>query len=356
MRRYGHGISIISPLTFVALYVVCFAFVDDTDVVPRARDVSTPGEDVLPEMQDVVNQWEGSVRATGGALVPSKSYWYLLDFLWKSGKWQYRSISNMPGDISIRGVDGVRVTLERLEPSEARGTLGVFIAMDGNWREEVRVLKEKTITFAEQLRVGSVMPNEAWYSFNVTVMKSIEYPMAATYITEKEWTEIMKPLVGIVLQRSKFAKTFPRDVFYSSGTFQGLGVMHPWHRQEISHIITLCQEAQHGTPTGELLQANAEQTRLEIGLPGRFTDAPLPIVSAYMTNSWLHDLLLYLHTYSMSIDDPLPKLDKQRTGDLFLMQVFMYPQRMSAVPVRNDVGRNHVDYRQGNPPPRLERS
>jgi hypothetical protein len=106
----------------------------------------------------------------------------------------------MPGDISIRGVDGVQVTLEQLEPSEARETLGVFIAMDGNWREEVRVLKEKTITFAEQLRVGSVTPNEAWYSFNVTVMKSIEYPMAATYITEKEWTEIMKPLVGIVLQ------------------------------------------------------------------------------------------------------------------------------------------------------------
>jgi hypothetical protein len=323
MRRYGHGISIISPLTFVALYVVCFAFVDDTDVVHGARDVATPGEDVLPEMQDVVNRWEGSVRATGGALVPSKSYWYLLDFSWKSGKWRYRSKSDMPGNISIRGVDGVRVTLERLEPSEARETLGVFIAMDGNWREEVRVLKEKTITFAEQLRVGSVTPNEAWYSFNVTVMKSIEYPMAATYLTEKDWTEIMKPLVGIVLQRSKFVKTFPRDVFYSSGTFQGLGVMHPWHRQEISHIITLCQETQHGTPTGELLQATAEQTRLEIGLPGRFTDAPLPIVSAYMTDSWLHDLLLYLDTYNMSIDDPLPQLDKHRTGDLFLMQVFI---------------------------------
>jgi hypothetical protein len=67
-----------------------------------------------------------------------------------------------------------------------------------------------------------------------------------------------------------------REVFYSSSTFQGLGVMHPWHRQELSHLITICKETMHGTPTGELLQTNAEQLRLEMGLPGSFTDAPLP--------------------------------------------------------------------------------
>ncbi len=229
MRRHGHGISILSPLTFVALYVVCFAFVDDTDVVHGARDVNSPGEEVLPEMQEVVNRWEGSIRATGGALVPSKRYWYLVDFAWKNGLWHYRSKQSMPGDISIWGVDGVRVILERLEPSEARETLGVFITMDGNWRKEIQKLTETTTIYAEQLRYGSVNPNEAWYSFKVTVMKSIEYPMEATYISEKEWNKIMKPMVGVVLQRSKFSRSFPRDVFYSSGKFQGLGVMHPWH-------------------------------------------------------------------------------------------------------------------------------
>ena len=308
MRRYGHGISIISPLTFVALYVVCFAFVDDTDVVHGARDVTTPGEDVIPEMQEVVNRWEGSVRATGGALVPTKSYWYLLDFTWHNGSWRYRTKTDMPGDITIKGVDGVRVILERLEPSEARETLGVFIAMDGNWRAQVVQLLELTTVFAQQLRVGSVTPNEAWYAFTVTIMKTIEYPMEATYLSEKDWLSIMKPMVGIVLQRSKFAKTFPRDVFYSSKTFQGLGIMHPWHRQEILHLITLCRETMHGSPTGELLQANAEQLRLEMGLPGSFTDAPLDLVAPYLTHSWLKDLLLYLHLHQISLEDPLPKL------------------------------------------------
>ena len=80
MRQYGHGISILSPLTLEAIYVVCFTFVDDTDVVHGGKEVNTSGEEIHMEMQQVVDRWEGSVRATGGALVPSKSYWYLLDF------------------------------------------------------------------------------------------------------------------------------------------------------------------------------------------------------------------------------------------------------------------------------------
>jgi hypothetical protein len=38
MKRHGHGISILSPRTRMALYVVCFAFVDDTDVVHGGKN------------------------------------------------------------------------------------------------------------------------------------------------------------------------------------------------------------------------------------------------------------------------------------------------------------------------------
>ena len=66
-------------------------------------------------LQDVVDHWEGGVRATGGALVPTKSWWYLIDFVWEDNKWRYSSKEDIPGDITIRDVDGQsRVTLERL--------------------------------------------------------------------------------------------------------------------------------------------------------------------------------------------------------------------------------------------------
>jgi hypothetical protein len=212
----------------------------------------------------------------------------------------------MPGDISIRRVDGVRITLERLEPSKARETLGVYIAMDGNWREEVKALREKTTTtFADQMSFGFVKPNKAWYVFNSMISKSLEYPMEATCINKKGWNKIMTPMVGIVLQSARFAKNFPRDVFYSSATYQGLSVLHPWYREQTVHLITLCKESTH------VLQANAKQLRLELGLPGPFTEFPLALIKPYMTKGWLKDLLLFLQQFHITLEDPLPKLQKQ---------------------------------------------
>jgi hypothetical protein len=171
--------------------------------------------------------------------------------------------------------------------------------------------------------VGFVKPNEAWYAFNVTVITALGYPMEATFLSRKDWEIIMKPMLTIVLQRSRFVGTFPRDLLYSPMKFQGLGVLHPWYRQQIVHLITLCKETFQGSPTGELLTANAAQLRLEMGTPGSFTEARIPVVAEYMTTSWLKDLLQFLHFYHISTEDPLPKLLLKREGDPFLMEFFI---------------------------------
>jgi hypothetical protein len=40
---------------------VCYAFVDDTDFVHTAQDVNTKGEDILTQMQQVIDYWEGGL-------------------------------------------------------------------------------------------------------------------------------------------------------------------------------------------------------------------------------------------------------------------------------------------------------
>jgi hypothetical protein len=114
-------------------------------------------------------------------------------------------------------------------------------------------------------------------------MKSLEYPMEALCIDKNGWDKIMRSMVGIVLQRSRIARNFPRDIFHSSYQYQGLAVMHPYFRQQIVHLLSLAKEPTNGTPTGELLMANSEQLRLEIGLPGSFTDDPINLVAPYLT-------------------------------------------------------------------------
>ena len=88
MRTAGFGFSILTALTLTCIAFNCYAFVDDTDVVHVGFDVNTSGEEILFQMQEVIDHWEGGIKATGGALVPAKSYWYLIDFIWDGKDWQ----------------------------------------------------------------------------------------------------------------------------------------------------------------------------------------------------------------------------------------------------------------------------
>jgi hypothetical protein len=83
-------------------------------------------------MQRALNTWEGTLRATGGAIVPSKSFWYLIGFQWTEGTWKYKDEQAAPATLSVKDCDGNVVQLERLPPHIARRTLGVRLAPDGN--------------------------------------------------------------------------------------------------------------------------------------------------------------------------------------------------------------------------------
>jgi len=54
-----------------------FDFVDDMDLCISSQSTAT---DMATMMQKLVTQWEGLLTATGGALVPEKCFWYLLEF------------------------------------------------------------------------------------------------------------------------------------------------------------------------------------------------------------------------------------------------------------------------------------
>jgi hypothetical protein len=195
MATQGHGFNLLSAMAGTLVSFVCYAFVDDTDVIHSAESIDTPGEVAIQEMQGVLDRWGGLLRATGGALVPSKSYLYAIDFKWNGKRWVYRSLEDMPGDIYITGVDGKRVLLQRYEPHVGKETLGVMQAMGGNNADEVRHLRAKADQFADSMRTGFLSKNDAWYALTATILKSMEYPMATTTMPEKDWNYIMAPIL-----------------------------------------------------------------------------------------------------------------------------------------------------------------
>jgi hypothetical protein len=48
--------------------------------------------EVMQEMQEGTDRWEGGLKTTGRAIVPEKSWVYPIDFKFdKEGRWEYKS-------------------------------------------------------------------------------------------------------------------------------------------------------------------------------------------------------------------------------------------------------------------------
>ncbi len=70
---------------------VGYSFMDNTDLIQTRPTITSTMGDTLPLMQAALDLWNNGLSATGGALVPEKSFWYVIDFKWRSGHWSYMS-------------------------------------------------------------------------------------------------------------------------------------------------------------------------------------------------------------------------------------------------------------------------
>lgn len=160
----------------------------------------------------MLDLWVGILRATGGAIRPDKSFWYLISWHFRNGKWSWQSQDQTPGEIRVHDADNQLRNLDRLAPNEARKTLGVFVAPNGNWRKQIDYLKEKSRVFASQLETNFISRSEAWYAFRFSFLKAIEYLALAIQLSREEWDDVLRPAMSTVLQKVGFPATFPRKI------------------------------------------------------------------------------------------------------------------------------------------------
>jgi hypothetical protein len=72
------------------------------------------------------------LSVTSGAIVPEKTFWYLIDFHFQAGHWRYKWIRECPGSLSVKDVQGNRKDLCKVKVDEAKETMGIFRAPSGS--------------------------------------------------------------------------------------------------------------------------------------------------------------------------------------------------------------------------------
>ncbi|CAJ1960231.1 unnamed protein product, partial [Cylindrotheca closterium] len=158
MVAMGFGFECLTAINSHLVTAQCFCFVDDTDVIEAGASVNHSGKGICPSIQAAASMWAEGISATGGAINPDKSFWWLIDFAWdgREGQWTFRKKNQLLPDhrLQIPGLSGKLEYLRRLELGEAEKTLGVMLAPLEDQKAHVSHLKGIAKRWAEQVRSG----------------------------------------------------------------------------------------------------------------------------------------------------------------------------------------------------------
>ena len=74
MCSKGFGFKHWSAIKQNAFNLICFSFLDDTNLLNTFKPGNYSIEELIISTQNTLNYWQGGIQATGGKLVPEKSY------------------------------------------------------------------------------------------------------------------------------------------------------------------------------------------------------------------------------------------------------------------------------------------
>jgi hypothetical protein len=323
LRASGAGVDLRSAISSEVMRMAAYSLVDDTDL-PQLASSEFDVNVVLQLIQRSADMWEGAIRATGGAIVPGKSFWYLIDFIFADdGSPRYAKIAQRPATLTVLDASGTRVPLERLECSEGRRTLGVRTAPDGNQRAEVAYLRQSLEQWADQIRTSGLDHITKWLNFTTTIMRKLAYPLPATTFTRHDCDEILRPLRSC-LSALGFNRNYPTVLLHAPLSQLGLDIPDLYVSQGIEHVNMLLELGHlSNNITGSLLRGAIEQTKLEVGLGGSLFRQDLHQLRSVVTQSWIRSTWLFLQEYNLIVDEGTENLQLQRTEDSFLMAHFV---------------------------------
>jgi hypothetical protein len=105
------------------------------------------------------NTWASLLWISGGNLNTEKCFYYFLKprYNFESNSIKYYNKSKAPGDITIKNPQtNLDKIITRIEPTEAKRTLGVLLAPDGNTKLQFTTSRDKVCAFLNQIRCSKL--------------------------------------------------------------------------------------------------------------------------------------------------------------------------------------------------------
>jgi hypothetical protein len=287
----------------------------------QSPSFSTTYTEIMCNLQLSLDTWEGSLKATGGAIVPEKTYWQMIDFKWSAGNWAYKSIVKCPGSIYVNDIQGVRTELKRLESHQAETMLGVDLALDGNALQQANKMKDTAIKWADAMHTGKISRNEARLAIHSTIWRTLTYPLPCLNLSKAQCEAIMAPILWYGVPAMGICSYFPRKMVFAPIKYMGLRLQHLYTLQEIARLKDIIHHSFKHTTTGCLYITSFQLLTLEIGMGTSLHEIPFKKFANLATDSLVKSTWQFLCDHQIRLQHNI-HFPLQRVGDIILMDYF----------------------------------
>jgi hypothetical protein len=106
--------------------------------------------------------------------------------------------------------------IKRKTPTKGHRTLGFFMTGDGTSNEHKRVMKEKGLDYAIEIRNSTLQRGECSMAYGAYYMPSLVYVTPATTLSYKECEDVQRAVVATILPKMGIVRNSARKVVFGS--------------------------------------------------------------------------------------------------------------------------------------------
>jgi len=298
------------------------AFVDDVNgglttdgmkTFHRDSDMSVPlMGSIFDQIQANVELYARLLFTSGGRLALHKCYCYILEFEWKQGIKKMKKTANTYPPLQIdQDFSTSKVPIQLLNPNQARKMLGSITAPDGNTKEQFSTLRDKAKDWGTKIQHGYLNRYDVSTNLKQGLIKSLEYPLGVSLLTEKECDNILAPAMSTFLRRMGLCSTISRTIVFGPRIYGGLQIPNLFTSQGYQKIQLFIGHNRKQDETSKLISISQACIQQEVGISTPILMSSYKKFGCLASNSWIKCLWQFLSTISGSIRQTSPWTPKK---------------------------------------------
>ena len=319
LKRTCCGALISNPMNTIRITSFLKFFIDDTTkICNQTFHHPTIMEQTTHNMQKHFNY----VVSTGGTLALDKCRFYFIKFQFDDNHDAViMSNDDNPGDLEIfDSINNTRIKIQRIEPNEARRTLGCFISPTNNQTKQLSVLREFIIEWKNQMKFSSLSPILIITAYETILKPKLVYRLSTTSLSYRQCDDLVKLIRPTILHAHNTHEHFPKSILESSSLYAGYNFVHLYDLQGQEKFKFFTYHIRQMDDTGKSILTSLQYTQLSLGIRDLFLNQPYHKFIQLTEQTWCTNLWEYFSHNELSVDlSHAISVPPQRKGDLFIM-------------------------------------